>query len=133
MIMKFSLSWIVKIGGSIEGGKKVDPAWEDVVLWLDRVCAFSGSVTLDVTQVPKVGLQTLQLISEKGNHVLTLGEDDGEEYNVRTYTNPFATMRFLDVQGENWSDSMICTEVDFVKKVFDEFFLSGDVSRELLS
>lgn len=81
----------------------------------------------------EIGPQTLQVLADQGLSVLTLGEDTGEDYVVRTFTSGLAAGQQLKVLGNTWDPRLICENFDVVVQVFREFFETGNVSRELLN
>ncbi|MFJ4142442.1 DUF6911 family protein [Pseudomonas sp. NPDC089734] len=128
----YSLSWVIGIGGQAHGGNKKLPAWQDVDFYLDKIKKGDGSLTLSVVG-SDVGPQFLQVFSDEGKYVLSLGEDDGADYIVRSYFNPELKNSEYEVLGDIWSGELVCLDFSIVKKAFETFFLTGDVSLDLLS
>ena len=130
-----SLAWVIGSGEAALGGKKANPTIEDVLSVLEDVLQSSGSVTLDVIDGPEVGPQSLQVEADGGSSILSLGEDDGEDYNIRTYRNPSTgtQQEQLDVLGNLWDMSLVCQDSDVVRRVFKDFVETGNVSRDLLN
>ena len=132
-MITFSLSWVVGFGQSSRGGSKDDVSLDDVMNILNKVLKDSGSVTIDVINGPEIGPESLQVGSEAGLSVLSLGENDGEDYVVRTYTADSFYTQQVSILGEMWDLNLICKDQNIVKDIFKEFFLTGNVSRNLLS
>ena len=61
------------------------------------------------------------------------GEDDGVDYIVRSYRNLKLQGIPFEVFGDVWDGVLICDEFSILKNIFEEFFLIGDVSKELLN
>lgn len=129
----YSLSWVVGVGDQANGGNKKIPTWQDVEYHLDKIKEGAGSLTLSIVGGPDIGPQFLQVFSDEGKYVLSLGEDDGADYVVRSYFNPELKNSECEVLGDIWSGELICLDFAIVKEVFEEFFLTGDVSLNLLS
>lgn len=130
--MRRSLSWVVGFGRSCEGGMLRDPLWSDVSTHLEKSCREAGSVTMDVDELAGFELLTLQVIADAGKYVLTLGVDDGNEYDVRVFSGNENVLKKLHVQGELVDSSMVCLDFEIVVEVFRQLFDSGQVSRDLM-
>ena len=128
-----TLSWVFGAGDQASGGNKTLPAWQDIEFYLDEVKRRNGSLTLNVVDGPDVGPQLLQVFSDNGKYVLSLGEDDGEDYIVRSYLNPELKGSEYEVLGNTWGGELVCLDFSVVNDAFEEFFLTGNVSRSLLS
>lgn len=129
----YSLSWVVGVGDQANGGNKKFPVWQDVDCYLDKIKRGKGSLTLSIVGGSDTGPQFLQVFSDEGKYVLSLGEDDGTDYVVRSYLNPELKNSEYEILGDIWSGELVCLDFSIVKEAFEEFFLIGDVSLELLS
>ncbi|MHC8304894.1 DUF6911 family protein [Pseudomonas sp. PB3P13] len=129
----YSLSWVVGVGDQANGGNKKFPVWQDVDCYLDKVKRGKGSLTLGIVGGPDTGPQFLQVFSDEGKYILSLGEDDGTDYVVRSYLNPELKNSEYEILGDIWSGELVCLDFSIVKEAFEEFFLIGNVSLELLS
>ena len=129
----YSLSWVVGVGDQANGGNKKFPVWQDVDCYLDKIKRGKGSLTLSIVGGSDTGPQFLQVFSDEGKYVLSLGEDDGTDYVVRSYFNPELKNSEYEILGDIWSGELVCLDFSIVKEAFEEFFLIGDVSLELLS
>lgn len=129
----YSLSWVVGVGDQANGGNKKFPVWQDVDCYLDKVKRGKGSLTLSIVGGPDIGPQFLQVFSDEGKYVLSLGEDDGTDYVVRSYLNPELKNSEYEILGDIWNGELVCLDFSIVKEAFEEFFLIGDVSLKLLS
>ena len=130
-----SLSWVVGQGEDSNGGSKDRPSVDKIMEYLERILKNSGSITLDIIDGPEIGPQSLQVEAEGGNAVISLGEDDGDEYIVRTYTNKLATDTDEDVTvlGNLWDSKLICEDADELRGIVKEFVATGTVSQDKLS
>jgi hypothetical protein len=128
-----SMSWTFGYGQSCRGGNKKGVSWVDIERALLEVGKHSGTVTIDVVDGPVIGPQSLQVQKEGEVSILSLGEYDGEDYNVRSFTNDATEKQQIEILGNLWDARMICSEFDLVIKIFKEFFETGNVSRKLLS
>lgn len=114
-------------------GRLTEPSWAEIEKHLVALQKHSGAVTLDIVDGPDLGPQSLQVRAERGRFVLTLGEDDGEDYTVRTFANDTADSQRVEVLGDLWDPGLVCDRFEIVLGAFTEFFETGDVSRNILS
>jgi hypothetical protein len=128
----FSLSWIFGFGAQAKGGRNKLPSWDDILSCLEKIRDNKGSVTLDVVTEMGVGSQSLQVLSDSGRYVVSLEEDDGVDYFVRSYRNAKLQGMKVEVLGDIWDGVFVCNDFYTVKSIFEEFFLTGDVSKEWL-
>lgn len=131
--MKFSLSWVVGFGSECQGGRIKEPSWSDVELHLKEVCEVAGSVTLETENFNGFELLSLQVAAEHGVFAMTLGEDNGEDYIVRSYLGAGNSGRVVDVLGDAVDASAVCTDFEIVIDIFRGFFEEGRVSRSLMA
>lgn len=129
----YSLSWVVGVGDEAHGGNKKLPTWLDVDCCLDKIKKGKGSLTLSIAGGPDIGPQLLQVFSDEGKYVLSLGEDDGMDYIIRSYFNPELKNNEYEILGDIWSGELVCLDFSIVKEAFETFFSTGNVSLELLS
>ncbi|MGA4816214.1 DUF6911 family protein [Pseudomonas aeruginosa] len=83
----FSLSWVLAWVLKLREEGNRFPSWDDVLSYLELIREGKGSVTLELISKTAVGPQSLQVQSEGGKYVVSLGEDDGVDYIVRSYRN----------------------------------------------
>ncbi|WP_428829876.1 DUF6911 family protein [Pseudomonas aeruginosa] len=55
------------------------------------------------------------------------------DYIVRSYRNLKLQGIPFEVLGDVWDGVLICDEFSILQNIFEEFFLTGDVSKELLN
>jgi hypothetical protein len=133
LMLPISLSWAIGLGNACQGGSSKYPTLDEVMTTLGEVSKNSGSMTIRPIPQPEVGPQNLEVIADNGNFILSLGVDDGEDYVVKTYTNVSTTIDQVNVLGNLWDSTLICTDLSVVIKVFREFLETGNVSEDLLS
>ncbi len=130
--MRRSLSWVVGFGRSCEGGMLRDPSWSDVLTHLKKSCHGAGSVTMDVDELAGFELLTLQVVADAGKYVLTLGEDDGNDYDVRMFPGDGSSGKKICIQGELVESSMVFSDFERIVEIFKQLFDSGQVTRNLM-
>lgn len=126
------MSWVIGSAGKSHGGNAKDPGWIDVQRMLNEIAEHAGTLTLNRIDGPEIGPQNLQVQTEGGFSVLSLGEDNGEDYVVRSFVDGSADLGTVRIMGNEWSRKLVCNDFEVVRKAFEEFFSSGDVSREIL-
>ena len=131
--MKLSLSWIVGLGAECKGGRTKDASWGDIELHLREVCETSGSVTLEIVDFNGFELLSLQVVADDGMYAMTLGEDNGEDYIVRSYLRGSNSGAVVDILGDAVDASGVCTDFEVVVDIFRQFFEEGRVSRSLMA
>jgi hypothetical protein len=132
MTKKLLVSWTKGLGSECQGGKSSDLEWGEVNALLSEIANAGGTLTVDVIDGPEIGPQSLQVQTENGYSVISLGEDTGEDYVVRTYVNGAINAPALDILGERWDSELVCQDYSTVRHIFEEFFVTGDVSKRLL-
>ena len=124
-MIEVNLSWVLEgKGGSIKL-----PSCDTINEKLISVLNGSGSVGLNATDRER----NLDVISDKGMYLLTLGEETEDDYAVRSYTNNEVSHELIDLLGNLWDSRMITTNRDLIFSVFHDFVNTGDVSRKILS
>jgi hypothetical protein len=118
---------------SHHGDNISNPSWIKIVEVLEKTLESAGTASLSIVNGPEIGPQILQVSAENGYFILSLGEDDGEDYNVRTASTCFNISKEICILGNSWDSRMVCTNPDFVIGIFKGFFSRGNVSYELLS
>ena len=115
-----------------KGGSDKHPSWNDVYHCLKRINRGAGTITLDVLPGSSGTVERLQLIAENDYYLITLSEIIDDEYQVRTFCNPLADEKEINILGDRWPLKMLTRDFSFVIKIFKEFFDVGNVSTELL-
>ena len=130
---EYLVSWVLGPATGFQSARLDNPTWDDVAEALGDVQEYDGVVTLDKLGAPKIGPKSLQVRTEDGYSVLTLGEDTEGDYIVRAFSNANAHTAMVEILGDSWDLRLVCTDFDLVIQAFREFYDSGDVSRQLLS
>ncbi|MFZ5637842.1 MAG: DUF6911 family protein [Pseudomonadota bacterium] len=129
MMSTWAISWT---SGAGHGGNRKEPSWQEIEQRLLEVARLRGTVTMDVVGGQEIGPQSLQAQAENGRFVLFLGEDNGQDYVVRTFSNGVSSQEQVEILGNQWDSRLVCDRFDLVLQAFKEFFETGNVSRELL-
>lgn len=127
--MNFKMSWTLYGNG---GNHRVSN-WVNILNQLEQLRGKEGSLTLDMLSDINNGAEMLQVRTESGYYLITLGEIVEDEYQVRTcrdISKPDVGMMIL---GDRWSERQLIKDFDFVVRVFKEFFNTGNVSKDLLN
>ena len=133
MTNKYSMSWTIGVGENCVGGNAKDVQQQELISTLTDVIRSNGTLTLSIVDAPEIGPQELSVEIENGNAVLALGEDDGEEYHVRSYNNHAPLAEEVEILGNLWDGRMVCHGKDEIMAIFSAFYMDGDVSKEILS
>lgn len=133
MMHKFSMSWTIGYGEGCQGGNKKDAQLPDCMTMLEDVIQKNGTFRLSLLDAPEIGPQELTIEIENGNAVIGLGEDDGEDYIVRSYTNSAPAEEKIEILGNLWDGRMVCHSKEEIISIVENFFENGDVPREILS
>ncbi|MDW6092466.1 hypothetical protein SBX64_07905 [Vibrio rhizosphaerae] len=129
----FSFSWVIGCGDSAQGGSTDDVQVENVLETVEFILDKSGSVTLDVIDGDEIGPESLQVQTEGGKSVISLGENTSDDYVVRTFTNRLANDEKISILGSEWDSKLVCEDSTVVTAIIREFISTGNVSRDLLS
>jgi len=130
---RLSMSWTIGYGAGCQGGNKKDVQLPECMAVLKDVIQKNGTFRLSLKDAPEIGPQELTVEIEGGNAVIGLGEDDGEDYIVRSYTNPAPGKEKIEILGNLWDSRMVCQSKADILSIVENFFENGDVSREILS
>lgn len=131
--MQFSLSWTVRGCGGCVGDNKQDVQLAECLAILNEVMQKNGTFKLVLLNAPEFGPQELSIEIENQNAVIMLGEEDAEDYHVRSYTNPTPRAPQIEILGDQWDGRMVCHCKDEIRLIVETFFEKGDVPRDLLS
>ena len=126
--MKFSVYWSTNnLGGNIE-----NCSWDNIFEKLKSIKNKSGSLGISVLDGPDVGVQNLDMRADGNLYLVTLGEDDGNDYIVRSYFDPIRIEEMIDILGDKYDARSLISDFDLIIRIFKEFFCTGDVSHEIL-
>lgn len=128
-----SISWTIGCGAQCKGGNKKGVLLTDALVILDEVWKGNGTLGLSHVDGPDIGPQELTIEVENGDAVVSLGEDDGEDYYVRSYANPTPTAERIEILGNLWDGRMVCSSREEIISIVKSFIETGDVSKDILS
>jgi len=129
MDLKFRLSWVSGFGISAKGDNKEKPSWLDIANCLELIRETGGTVTLEKRGEHSLpNTRHLQVIADEGKFFLSLGEENEEDWEVRTYYNPSVSSEKVCVGGDYWDGRTVFRDFDFVRNVFREFHKKGVVN-----
>lgn len=132
--MKFLMKWSIGFGvGSSTGGNLDDVNWCQLKEKLDIVLNDIGSITLTITDWQEIGPHFLQVLSDGGAFFLSLGEDNGSDYVIRDYRSPCGNTETVIIHGNYYSNKSVCYDRELIFSVFEDFYLTGNVSHEILN
>lgn len=114
------------------GGNKQVSTWNDILNQLEQLQGREGTLTLDMLMSSESGAEMLQVRTENGYYLMTLGEIFEDEYQVRTYWDPSGNDDEVMILGDCWPIRQITENFDIVVKVFEEFTCTGNVSKKYL-
>jgi hypothetical protein len=129
----FSLSWVIGFGENAQGGTTDNVQLGNVIAAIELVLNESGSVTLDIIDGDEIGPESLQVETEGGKSVISLGENTRDDYVVHTYTNESAVDGKVSILGNEWDLKMVCEDSNIIKTIFKEFVLTNKVSKNILT
>ncbi|CZY22294.1 TPA: hypothetical protein JHK28_003508 [Enterobacter cloacae] len=127
--MNFKMSWTLD---EIGGNKQIQNL--DMVLnQFKLIQGKKGTLTLDILNSSDDSAEMLQIRTENGYYLITLGEIVEDEYQVRTYWDSSKPDTGILILGDYWPESQLTKDSEFIVKILKEFFDTGNVSKELLS
>ncbi|HED5643697.1 TPA: hypothetical protein SCR59_002102 [Enterobacter cloacae] len=127
--MNFKMSWTLD---EIGGNKQIQNL--DMVLnQFKLIQGKKGTLTLDILNSSDDSAEMLQIRTENGYYLITLGEIVKDEYQVRTYWDSSKPDTGILILGDYWPESQLTKDSEFIVKILKEFFDTGNVSKELLS
>ena len=101
---------------------------------LNLFVSATGSLYLE--QYKQKGIEPYQLVLYSQNRkymvmfaYVSVGEDD----EIRTFYDPTRPKIMVDMLGDNWDNRMIVDDFSLVRRAFTEFYLTGDIDREIVS
>lgn len=129
LIMNLSIGWTL----NNKGGSSKNFTYNDLEKKLQELKNQSGTITLEILDDVDIGPQALQVRTEKGLYLITLGENTVDDYEIRSFFNPNKSNKKIVILGDYWPENQLTNDFEFVVKVFKEFYESGNVSLNLLS
>ncbi|MGM3225991.1 DUF6911 family protein [Dickeya zeae] len=108
------------------------PEWSDVEELLLKLRNKKGSMRLVVLPEPSVGPVNIDVSTEEGFYLITLLEYSENDSDVRSYWNMSKSDNRVIVFGNYWPERQLIRDFDLVVMIFKEFFVTGNVSKDLL-
>ncbi|MCO7256543.1 hypothetical protein KSI86_20520 [Dickeya oryzae] len=109
------------------------PEWSDVEELLLKLRNKKGSMRLVVLPEPSVGPVNIDVSTEDGFYLITLLEYSENDSDVRSYWNMSKADNRVIVFGNYWPERQLIRDFDLVVMIFKEFFVTGNVSKDLLN
>lgn len=107
--------------------------WDDVMYHLKFLQLRRGSICLERMDAPDIGPFSISVAGENGYYLVTLLEASEDETEVREYTNLKVESEMIEILGNFWHSSFLISDYDLVCSMVEEFFKTGDVSRQWLN
>ncbi|HFK5792962.1 DUF6911 family protein [Enterobacter asburiae] len=115
------------------GGNKQIQNLDMVLNQFKQIQGKKGTLTLDILNSSDDSAELLQIRTENGYYLITLGEIVEDEYQVRTYWDSSKPDTGIMILGDYWPESQLTKDSEFIVKILKEFFDTGNVSKEFLS
>ncbi|MCX5575265.1 hypothetical protein OSH03_14990 [Enterobacter sp. E-TC7] len=115
------------------GGNKQIQNLDMVLNQFKQIQGKKGTLTLDILNSSDDSAEMLQIRTENGYYLITLGEIVEDEYQVRTYWDSSKPDTGILILGDYWPETQLTKDSEFIVKILKEFFDTGNVSKELLS
>ncbi|MFZ5874947.1 MAG: DUF6911 family protein [Nitrospirota bacterium] len=132
--MSMGISWVIGSGEQRTGGDKRETSLIEIISLINKAWDCNGVVELYKHPCPDIGAQNIQVRIDKHRSVLTLGEENVDDHDVRAYTNPIGQPGVMvEILGDYWGEQMVCDDLDVVIECFKQFWETGDVSPDLLN
>ncbi|MCM7773039.1 hypothetical protein M8S83_13050 [Enterobacter asburiae] len=115
------------------GGNKQIQNLDMVLNQFKQIQGKKGTLTLDILNSSDDSAEMLQIRTENGYYLITLGEIVEDEYQVRSYWDSSKPDTGIMILGDYWPESQLTKDSEFIVKILKEFFDTGNVSKEFLS
>ncbi|UCZ73550.1 hypothetical protein LHK94_10725 [Dickeya zeae] len=109
------------------------PEWSDVEELFLKLRNKKGSMRLVVLPEPSVGPVNIDVSTEDGFYLITLLEYSENDSDVRSYWNMSKADNRVIVFGNYWPERQLIRDFELVVMIFKEFFVTGNVSKDLLN
>ena len=106
----------------------------DINATLNLYASANGSLYLE--QYKQKGIEPYQLTLYSQNQkymVMFAYSIVGEDDEIRTFDDSTCPNIMVDMLGDEWSNAMIVDDFSLVRRAFTEFYLTGDIDREIVS
>uniref|UniRef100_UPI003F8D5267 DUF6911 family protein n=1 Tax=Snodgrassella alvi TaxID=1196083 RepID=UPI003F8D5267 len=130
-----------KFNGTLFGNVSCsgNPTLEDINNALDLFASSEGVLYLIQDYVKGTTPYELTLYADKGKYLVLFskraplaGNQDDEDDEVRTFWDSNRTRGLVSVYGDLWDNRTITEDFTKVRKAFNEFYLTGDIDRNLV-
>ena len=119
-----------------------NPTLEDINNALDLFASSDGVLYLIQNDVKGTTPYELTLYADKGKYLVMFSkrlplagnedDEDDEDDEVRTFWDSNRTRGLVSVYGDLWDNRTITEDFTKVRKAFNEFYLTGDIDRNLV-
>lgn len=130
--MNFSFQWMIGWGQNANRGTTRDFKPEEVMETLDLIFEKGGTTAVSIVNPPRISPRTLEVQTEGGQILVLLTELTEDDHCVRTLYDETRKKEKIEILGDYWDSRTLCDDIEFVKTIVNEFFETGDVSREIL-
>lgn len=107
--------------------------WNDVENLLLRLKDKDGCVRLSLFPEPDIGPVQLSVSSSYNYYFLTLLEYLINDSTVRTYYDSSKPTTKILFYADYWPECQLIQDLDFVIRIFKEFYTTGNVSQDILN
>ncbi|MCX8746485.1 hypothetical protein J3U64_03260 [Snodgrassella sp. B3800] len=133
-----------KFNGTLFGNVSCsgNPTLEDINNALDLFASSEGVLYLIQDYVKGTTPYELTLYADKGKYLVMFSkrlplagnedDEDNEDDEVRTFWDSNRSRGMVDLQGDLWDNRVITEDFTKVRKAFNEFYLTGDIDRNLV-
>ena len=136
-----------KFNGTLFGNVSCsgNPTLEDINNALDLFASSEGVLYLIQDYVKGTTPYELTLYADKGKYLVMFSkrlplagnednedDEDDEDDEVRTFWDSNRSRGMVDLQGDLWDNRIITEDFTKVRKAFNEFYLTGDIDRNLV-
>lgn len=127
----FDLTWAFRSGLPPHGGRIDCPRWGDIARRLGLCLQNYGTVGLEAENDAGES-RTLQVRTENGNHLITMGLEIHGAWVVRAYNNPEikTSDERVDILGDMWSAKIICRDWNIIVGIFKDFVDVGEIGND---
>lgn len=126
--MNFKVSWTL---GETGGNKQISN-WDMVLNQFKLIQGKKGTLTLDIQNSGDNSAEMLQIRTENGYYLITLGEIFEDEYQVRTYWDSSKPDTKMVILGDYWPESQLTKDCELIVKILKSFLILVTYQRNFL-
>jgi|GEM_PF-1507668 len=130
-----NLSWVIGNSFPKKSGGNIDfPSWSMVTEKLNRILVETGSVSLGWTNENHEA-KSLQVRAENGQYLVMFGFHFEGDWIVKTCKNKNIAPpgEMIEFCGDMWNSQIVISDSSLIFLVFEELFLTGNVSDKYVS